>query len=93
MFLFFFIINDSFEFELSTRTLHIWEKKREIKNKGITRLGSYGQGDQILHVHVETPTKLSAEQKEIFEKLGEMEHQNSNPMAKGFFDKVRDLFQ
>ena len=69
-------------------------KKMRLKAKGIMRLGSYGQGDQIIHIHVETPTKLSQEQKELFEKLSEYEQdQASNPMSRGFFDKVREFFQ
>ncbi|MCB9060741.1 MAG: molecular chaperone DnaJ [Halobacteriovoraceae bacterium] len=68
-------------------------RKMRLKGKGITKLGGYGKGDQIIEVHVETPTKLSSEQREIFQKLSDMEHVKSNPMSKGFFDKVRDLFQ
>jgi len=65
-----------------------------LKSKGISRLGGYGFGDQILHIVVETPTKLSDEQKSIFEQLAVLEAQNiSNPMSKGFFDKVKDFFQ
>jgi molecular chaperone DnaJ len=69
-------------------------KKMRLKNKGIARLGSYGGfGDQIIAIHVETPSKLSAEQRELFEKLAALEQRQSNPMTKGFLDKVKDLFQ
>ncbi|MDC1174829.1 molecular chaperone DnaJ [Bacteriovoracaceae bacterium] len=68
-------------------------KRMRLKGKGIQRLGAYGQGDQILTIHVETPSKLSGEQKEIFERLAELEgSSSSNPMSRGFFDKVKDLF-
>jgi len=66
--------------------------KMRLKGKGIQRLGGYGAGDQIVTVHVETPTKLSSEQKELFKRLAEVDH-HSNPMSRGFFDKVKDLFQ
>lgn len=66
--------------------------KMRLKGKGIQRLGGYGLGDQIVTIHVETPTKLSGEQKELFKRLSEVENQ-SNPMSRGFFDKVKDLFQ
>ncbi len=66
--------------------------KMRLKGKGIQRLGGYGVGDQIVTVHVETPTKLSSEQKDLFKRLQELEL-NSNPMSRGFFDKVKDLFQ
>lgn len=66
--------------------------KMRLKGKGIQRLGGYGVGDQIVTVHVETPTKLSSEQKELFKRLIEVD-QHSNPMSRGFFDKVKDIFQ
>lgn len=67
-------------------------QKMKLRNKGITKLGGYGFGDQIITIHVETPTKLSREQKDLFSRLAELD-QNSNPMSKGFFDRVRELFQ
>ena len=68
-------------------------QKMKLRNKGITKLGGYGFGDQIITIHVETPTKLSKEQREIFYRLQEMEQISSNPMTKGFFDRVKELFQ
>lgn len=67
-------------------------KKMRLKGKGIQKLGGYGFGDQIITVFVETPTSLSSEQREIFEKLADLEDTNS-PMSKGFFEKVKNLFQ
>lgn len=66
--------------------------KMRLKGKGIQKLGGYGIGDQIVTVQVETPTKLSSDQKEMFKRLADFD-QSSNPMSKGFFDKVKDLFQ
>jgi molecular chaperone DnaJ len=64
-----------------------------LRGKGIQRLGAYGVGDLLLTIHVETPTKLSSHQRELLEQLGSLEDEGaSNPMSKGFFDKVRDLF-
>jgi molecular chaperone DnaJ len=69
-------------------------KKMRLKGKGITKLGGYGIGDQIILLMVETPTQLSSEQRELFERLATLENSNhSNPMSKGFFEKVRNLFQ
>lgn len=68
-------------------------QKMKLRNKGITKLGGYGFGDQIITIHVETPAKLSKEQKELFTRLSELEQTTSNPMTKGFFDRVRELFQ
>ena len=70
-------------------------KKMRLKGKGVQKLGGYGQGDAILSLHVETPTELSQEQKDLIEKLDGLKGSNNkcHPMSKGFFDKVRDLFQ
>ena len=68
-------------------------QKMKLGKKGITKLGGYGFGDQIITIHVETPTKLSKEQREIFQRLSELEQNSSNPMTKGFFDRVKELFQ
>lgn len=68
-------------------------QKMKLRNKGITKLGGYGFGDQIITIHVETPAKLNKEQRELFTRLSELEQNSSNPMTKGFFDRVRELFQ
>lgn len=69
-------------------------RKMRLKGKGVTRLGGYGIGDQIMTIIVETPTKLSGEQRELLEKLRELDEKyHSNPMSKNFFSKVKDIFQ
>lgn len=68
-------------------------KRMRLKGKGIQKLGGYGNGDQIITVVVETPTKLSEEQQDLFERLAELEQTNTNPMSRGFFEKVREFFQ
>lgn len=67
-------------------------KKMRLKGKGIQKLGGYGQGDAILTVHVETPTKLSKEHKELLEKIAKLEGKQCHPMSHGFIDKVKELF-
>ncbi len=67
-------------------------KKMRLKGKGIPRLGAYGIGDQIIDIQIETPNKLSKEQKVIFQQLREIEDGSSHPISKGFFEKVKDLF-
>ncbi|MCT4642236.1 MAG: molecular chaperone DnaJ [Bacteriovoracaceae bacterium] len=68
-------------------------KRMRLKGKGIQRLGGYGQGDQIITISVETPTKLTDEQRKLFEELAALEQTNTNPLSRGFFDKMKDLFQ
>ena len=42
-----------------------------LKNEGITRLDKSGRGDEMVTVRVETPEKLTKEQKKLFEQLAE----------------------
>ncbi|MBF0359818.1 MAG: molecular chaperone DnaJ [Oligoflexia bacterium] len=59
-------------------------KKMRVKNKGITRLGGYGIGDQIITIQVETPTKLTNEQRELFEKLANLERKDKDKIRSNF---------
>lgn len=63
-----------------------------LKNKGIARLGGYGRGDQLVRVLVETPSKLNAEQKELLRRFQELSDDKCHPLSKGFFEKMRGLF-
>ena len=68
-------------------------KKMRLKNKGIAQLGGYGIGDQIIDIHVETPSKLSTQQKDMFTQLATFDDGICNPMGRSFIEKVKDLFQ
>ena len=65
-----------------------------LRGKGFPALQSNDRGDQLIHVNVWTPQALSAEEKNIFEKLRDSENLKPNPgkSEKSFFDKVRDVF-
>ncbi len=65
-------------------------KTFRLKGKGIRDVHGYRQGDQHVRVIVETPTHLTPRQKELlkeFEALG-----GEEPLAKGFFEKVKQIF-
>jgi molecular chaperone DnaJ len=68
-------------------------KRMRLKGKGIERLGAYGNGDQIITVTLETPTKLNEQQRELFSQLAELDDKQTSPLSRGFFEKVKDLFQ
>jgi molecular chaperone DnaJ len=63
-----------------------------IKSKGIPHLHGAGRGDQHVRILVETPTHLSAEQKELLERFAELSGEQTHPQTKTFFEKVRELF-
>ena len=69
-------------------------KVLRLRGKGLPNIQGYGQGDQLVHVHVWTPTKLSKEEKEWIEKNRESESFKPRESEKdaGFFKRMRDMF-
>ncbi len=65
-----------------------------LRGKGLPELNTNFKGDQLIHINVWTPQKLSNEEKEILEKLREAENFHPKPNAndKGFFDRMREFF-
>lgn len=70
-------------------------KMLRLKGKGLPVLQGYGHGDLMVHINVWTPTKVSKEEREILEKLKSSDNFKPNPdgNAKGFFQRVKDMFQ
>jgi molecular chaperone DnaJ len=64
----------------------------KLAGKGIPVLQGYGRGDQLVVIRVETPTQLTARQKELLEEFAREGSDNVHPLGKGFFDKVKELF-
>jgi len=63
-----------------------------IKGKGVKDPHGYQQGDQHVRVVVETPTHLTTRQKALLKEFASLGGEDVNPLAKGFFDKVKQLF-
>ena len=64
-----------------------------LKEKGIPYVGGRGRrGDELVTVVVETPTRLTKEQKDLLRQLDETLDGNASPKRKGFFDAVKDFF-
>jgi molecular chaperone DnaJ len=62
-----------------------------IKGRGVPYLRRSGRGDQQVIVTVQTPTKLTARQRELFEELGEtLGKEIVAQSERGFFDRVRE---
>ncbi len=62
------------------------------KGKGFPHLRGSGSGDQLCRVIVEVPTKLSSRQKELLQEFDRLNADGATPLAKGFFDKVKEVF-
>jgi molecular chaperone DnaJ len=63
-----------------------------LKGKGVPHLRRNGRGDQLVLVNVEIPSKLTNEQRELFEKLAESLGTTVHPKEKGFIDWLNDAF-
>jgi molecular chaperone DnaJ len=63
-----------------------------LRAKGLPALGGQGRGDQIVRIFVEVPTKISDRQRELLEQFAKESGTEVSPVAKGFMDKLRDLF-
>lgn len=63
-----------------------------LKGKGVADVHGYGQGDQLVRAVVETPKRLTAKQRELLEEFARIGGEEVHPIAKGFFDKVKEIF-
>ena len=66
-----------------------------LKGKGLPDLNGYGRGDLLVNLNVWTPRNLTREETQILEKLRDAENFKPNPSKKdkGFFDRMKDIFQ
>ncbi len=65
--------------------------------RGVQRLNENGRGDLLIHVNVETPTKLDAPQEELLKELSKLRGEERppgkfTPGQQGFFSRLRDAF-
>ncbi len=70
-------------------------KMLRLKGKGLPVLQRHGHGDLFVHINVWTPKKVSKDEREILEKFRDSENFKPNPDGneKGFFQRVKDMFQ
>jgi molecular chaperone DnaJ len=54
-------------------------------------LNGRGRGDLMTRILVETPTKLSKDQKAILEQFRDTETGDECPASKGFFGRIKDI--
>ncbi|SFL01361.1 molecular chaperone DnaJ [Geodermatophilus ruber] len=68
-----------------------------LRAKGAPRLRATGRGNLVVHVEVETPTRLDAEQEKLLRELavlrGEDRPAASSDGQGGLFSRVRDVFK
>lgn len=67
-------------------------KQLRQRGAGMPVLQGRGSGDLVIQIDVETPTKLTVRQKELLHEFRETETGEECPQAKGFFDKVKSIW-
>ena len=63
-----------------------------LRGRGIPHLRGSGTGDQLVTVSVQIPTRLNAEQRELFEQLAKTMDPDIKIQEQSFFDKLREVF-
>jgi molecular chaperone DnaJ len=65
-------------------------KVLRLRGKGIPHLRGNGRGDQMVVVNVEIPTRLSAEQRKLFEQLAKSLGSEVRPQERGLLDWLKE---
>lgn len=89
--------------ELEIETLHGAEtikvpegtqsgKEFRLRGKGVPHLNAHGKGDLIVEVRVQTPSKLTKEQKALLKQLDGTLAVDNKPHARGIFGKMKEIF-
>jgi molecular chaperone DnaJ len=65
-----------------------------LRGKGVGDVNGYGRGDQLIHINVWTPKKVTDNEKEMLESMRASDNFKPNPTKadKGFFDRVKEFF-
>jgi molecular chaperone DnaJ len=63
-----------------------------LRGLGVPHLQGSGRGDLFVHVDVKIPSKLTREQRKLFEQLRETLPVENEPHQKSILDKVKDYF-
>ena len=63
-----------------------------IRQRGVPHLQGRSRGDLLVGVDVQVPTKLSTEQRALFEQLNEVLDEPSRGNGRGFFSRIKDAF-
>lgn len=65
-----------------------------LRGKGLPEVNGYGRGDLLVAINVWVPKSLTREEKDLLEKLKNAPNFQPNPskQERGFFDRMKDLF-
>ena len=63
------------------------------RGAGMPVLNGRGTGDLVIQIEVETPTRLTAKQKDLLEQFRETETGEESPQSAGFFSKLKGVWE
>ena len=63
-----------------------------LKGKGVPHLNSHGKGDMIVEVRVQTPGKLTKQQRDLLKQLADTMQVEITPHAPGFVERMKEIF-
>jgi len=61
-----------------------------LRNKGVAMVNGSGRGDLYVHIEVKIPTRLTREQRKLFDQLRDTLPADNAPSEKSLFEKVKD---
>ncbi|WP_019220879.1 molecular chaperone DnaJ [Bartonella senegalensis] len=65
-----------------------------LKGKGMPMLRrQQGRGDLYIHITIETPQKLTQEQRELLQKFEKLSNHENSPQSHGFFSRMKEFFE
>ena len=65
----------------------------KLRGMGLPDLRGYRSGDQLITIQIETPTRLSKEQKDLITKFDELSNEKTYPLHKRFMKKIKSTLQ
>ncbi len=63
-----------------------------LKGKGVPHLNNHGKGDMIVEVRVQTPGKLTKQQRDLLKQLADTMQVENTPHAPGFVERMKEIF-
>jgi molecular chaperone DnaJ len=67
-------------------------KQLRHRGAGMPVLNGRGHGDLVVQIEVETPTRLTSEQRELLEAFRKTETGDECPQSRGFFDRLKGMW-
>jgi molecular chaperone DnaJ len=63
-----------------------------MKGKGVPHLNSNGKGDLIVEVRIQTPAKLTKQQRDLLKQLADTMKTDNAPHTNSFMDRMKEMF-